>query len=404
MSASQRPSAIRVNPPVDNSDASDKITGGEVAKLEQVRQDAGQAPPTAANAAPVAVEAKKKRRSPVLPLILLALVAAGGWYGYNWWIDGRFLVATDDAYIGGDIATIAPKVGGYVTNVDVRANQRVKSGDPLITLDNGDYRIAVDQAQAAVDTEQLSLKRIDAQIAGGRAGLRQAEAQKVALEASVRGADITLKRAGELQSKSVGTVASVDNATVARDQANANLVAGDAEIASAQANIELLQAQRNEAESSVRSLELALEKAKRDFGFTVLKAPYDGVIGNLAVQVGDLVSAGARLASLVPVRELYIDANFKETQIRELKVGEKVRIEVDAFDHEIEGTVESISPASGSVFSMLPAENATGNFTKVVQRVPVRIALPSDELEKGTLRAGLSVVVRVDTRTAPQDK
>ena len=403
MSASQRPSAIRANPPAGDGDVSAKSTGAEVAKLEQVRQEAGQVPPEAANQAPAVAAQPKKRRSPVLPVILLALVAAGGWYGYNWWIDGRFLVATDDAYIGGDIATIAPKVGGYVTKVDVSANQRVKSGDPLITLDNGDYRIAVDQAKAAVDTEQLSLKRIDAQIVGARAGLRQAEAQKVALEASVRGADITLKRADELQSKSVGTVASVDNATVARDQANANLVAGDAAIASAQANIELLQAQRNEAESSVRSLELALEKAERDFSFTVLKAPYDGVIGNLAVQVGDLVSAGGRLASLVPVQDLYIDANFKETQIRELKAGEKVRIEVDAFDHELEGTVESISPASGSVFSMLPAENATGNFTKVVQRVPVRIALPKDELEKGTLRAGLSVVVRVDTRTAPKN-
>ena len=384
-------------------------TAAPEAELHTVETRAEVAPETAkpaAAAAPAAVAAapapQKKRRNFVLPVIGLGLLAAGAWYGYNYWIDGRFMVTTDDAYIGGDIATIAPKVGGYIAKVDVVANQRVKAGDALVTLDNVDYRIAVDQAQAAVDTEMLSLKRIDAQITGGRAALQQAEAQKVALEAAVRGADITLKRAGELQSKSVGTVASVDNATVALDQAKANLVAGDAGIASAQANIELMQAQRAEAQSSVRSLELSLEKARRDFNFTVLKAPYDGIIGNLSVQVGDLVSASQRLAALVPVSQLYIDANFKETQIRHLQTGEKVRIEVDALDHEIEGTVESIAPGSGSVFSMLPAENATGNFTKVVQRVPVRIALPKDELEKGTLRAGLSVVVNVDTRTAPQ--
>ena len=388
----------------DQNDAPDAELHQAVAPVPvQTRAEVAPEAAKPAVAAPAAAPSpQKKRRNFVLPVIGLGLLAAGAWYGYNYWIDGRFMVTTDDAYIGGDIATIAPKVGGYIAKVDVVANQRVKAGDSLVTLDNVDYRIAVDQAQAAVDTEMLSLKRIDAQITGGRAALQQAEAQKVALEAAVRGADITLKRAGELQSKSVGTVASVDNATVALDQAKANLVAGDAGIASAQANIELMQAQRAEAQSSVRSLELSLEKARRDFSFTVLKAPYDGIIGNLSVQVGDLVSASQRLAALVPVSQLYIDANFKETQIRHLKTGEKVRIEVDALDHEIEGTVESIAPGSGSVFSMLPAENATGNFTKVVQRVPVRIALPKDELDKGTLRAGLSVVVNVDTRTAPQ--
>jgi membrane fusion protein (multidrug efflux system) len=135
----------------------------------------------------------------------------------------------------------------------------------------------------------------------------------------------------------------------------------------------------------------------------VLRAPYDGVVGNLAVQTGDLVSAGARLAALVPTKALYVDANFKETQLARLVPGETVTIRVDAMDGPpITGTVESLAPASGSVFSLLPAENATGNFTKVVQRVPVRIALPADVLASGTLKAGLSVVVEADTRTAPQ--
>ena len=356
---------------------------------------------SAAIAVPAAPE-KKKRRNFVLPVIVLAVLGAGGWYGYHWWIDGRFMVSTDDAYIGGDIATIAPKVTGYIAKVNAVANQHVKVGDPLVTLDNGDYQLAVEQAEAKIETEKLSLQRIDAQIEGAKASLQQANAQKVALEATVRGAETTQRRASDLQAKAVGTVASLDNAQVALDQARANLVGGDAGIATAKANIIILEAQRKEAESSVRSLELDRDKAVRDLGFTVLKAPYDGVIGNLSVQVGDLVSAGQRLAALVPSQHLYIDANFKETQIAHLVPGSKVTIEVDALDEApIIGTVESIAPASGAVFSLLPPENATGNFTKVIQRVPVRIAIPQDALDSGKLRAGLSVVVDVDTRTAP---
>lgn len=338
-----------------------------------------------------------------MPMIAMAALAAGGWYGYDWWTDGRFMISTDDAYIEGDIASISPKVSGYVEKVNVVANQHVKAGDPLITLDKEDYRIAADQAEAQIDTEKLSLQRFDAQIAGAKASLQQAQAQKTGLEATVRGAEITLKRASDLQSKAVGTVADLDSAQVALDQARANLAGADANIVAADANIAVLTAQRAEAESTIRSLELARDKAERDLGFTVLKAPYDGIVGNLAVQDGDLVSAGQRLAALVPVDQLYIDANFKETQIAHMVPGSKVNIHVDAFDEEpIIGTVQSISPASGSVFSLLPAENATGNFTKVIQRVPVRIVFPKDVLDSGRLRAGLSVVVDVDTRTAPQ--
>ncbi|ARO25731.1 HlyD family secretion protein [Rhizobium sp. S9] len=352
--------------------------------------------------APVAPPAAKKRRSPVLPIVVLALLVGGGWYGYEWWMNGRFMVSTDDAYIEGDIATISPKVTGYVAKVNVVANQEVKAGDVLATLDNGDYQNALDQANAQIATEQLSLSRIDAQIEGAKASLVQAQAQKTALEATVRGAEIKQKRQSDLQAKSVGTTADLDDANTALDQAKANLAGGDANIVAAQANIAILEAQRREAEGSVRTLEIQRDKAARDLSFTVLKAPYDGIVGNRSVQEGDLVSPGQRLMALVPVRQLYIDANFKETQIQHLVPGSKVNVHVDAYDdHPIVGTVESISPASGSVFSLLPPENATGNFTKVIQRVPVRIALPQDALDSGRLRAGLSVVVDVDTRTAP---
>jgi membrane fusion protein (multidrug efflux system) len=332
-----------------------------------------------------------------------AALGAGGWYGYNWWTDGRFLISTDDAYVEGDIANIAPKVTGYVAEVNVKANQRVKAGDPLVTLDNGDYQIAVSQAEAQIATQKLTLNRFDAQIEAAVASVAQAKAQKTALEATLHGAKLAEDRASQLRAKAVGTQADLDNARVALDQAQANLAGADANIAAASASIDVDKAQRQESESSIRSLELQLTKAKRDLSFTVLKAPFDGVVGNLAVQPGDFIAPGQRLAALVPVKELYIEANFKETQVAAIVPGSTVRIHVDALGKDaIEGKVLSVSPASGSVFSLLPAENATGNFTKVTQRIPVRIAVPESVLEKGKLRAGLSVVVDVDTRTAPK--
>jgi membrane fusion protein, multidrug efflux system len=396
MTASQNAGALRAVTEDDSRMEDAKVNEGEVRKSEPVA-----APPSAPAKAPAPTN---RRRGLILPIVLLGLMAGGAWYGHEWWTTGRFMVSTDDAYIQGDIATISPKVTAFVAKVDVVANQQVKAGDVLATLDNGDYRNALDQANAQIETETLSLNRIDAQIEGAQASLAQAQASKVALQAAVRGAEITQKRQSELASKSVGTAADLDSANVALDQAKANLVGGDANIKSAEANIALLHAQRKEAEGQVRTLEIQRDKAARDLSFTVLKAPYDGIVGNRSVQEGDLVSPGQRLMALVPTRQLYIDANFKETQIQHLVPGSKVKVHVDAYsDDPITGTVESISPASGSVFSLLPPENATGNFTKIIQRVPVRIALPQDALDTGRLRAGLSVVVDVDTRTAPSD-
>jgi len=363
------------------------------------------APVTPANdTAPAArpVAKKRSRRPLILAGVGLVALAAGAWYGTEYFTTGRFMVSTDDAYVEGDIATISSKLAGYVAKVNVVANQTVKQGAALITLDDGDYKIARDQALAQIDTQNLTLKRIDAQIVGAQAALAQANANKLALVAAQKNVVLTQQRAASLVASANGSQASLDAANAALDQANAQVVSGDAQIASANANIAVLQGQRAEAESSLKSLGLTGDKAERDLSFTVLRAPYDGVVGNLAVQMGDLVSSGGRLAALVPTKELYVDANFKETQLAHLVPGETVTIKVDAFDADpIKGVIESIAPASGSVFSLLPAENATGNFTKVVQRVPVRIKLPADVLATGRLQAGLSVSVEADTRTAP---
>lgn len=288
----------------------------------------------------------------VLPSLVAVAAIGALWYGYNWWTVGRFMVSTDDAYVQGDIASIAPKVTGYIENIPVAANQQVKAGDVIFQLDAGDYQIALDEANAKLATQKETLIRIQAQSA--------------------------------------------------LDQARARLAGADAQIASAKANISVLEAQYNEAASSTKSLELARDKAARDLSFTSLRAPFDGVIGNLSGKKGDLVAPGQKIAALVPVDQLYIDANFKETQLAHIKVGETAHIYVDAIDGtKFDGKVASIAPASGAVFSLLPPENATGNFTKVVQRVPVRITIPKEAFESGKTRAGLSVIVDVDTRTAP---
>lgn len=366
--------------------------------------EAPEVPVRPATATPVEAPAKKKRsvRSLLLPIIGLGLLSAGGWYGYNYWIDGRFMISTDDAYVQADMAFISPKISGYVDQVKVTENQLVKAGDPLLVVDDGDYKIAVAQAEAQIATLSKTLDRIDAQTEAARASLSQAQAQKTADQAAADNAARAQSRAAQLLKTHVGTQAQLDDAQTAVDQANAALVGADAQIAAAQANIGVLQAQRAESASTLASLQLGRDKAVRDLSFTVLKAPYDGVVGNRSVEQGDLISPGQKLAVIVPMDKLYIVANFKETQLARLVPGEKVRISVDATDgQDFEGTVSSLAPASGAVFSMLPPENATGNFTKVVQRVPVRIDVPADVLKTGRLRAGLSVVVAVDSRTAP---
>lgn len=350
------------------------------------------------------VPAKKKRsaRSFMLPIVGLALLSAGAWYGYDYWTDGRFLISTDDAYVQADMSFVSPKISGYVDQVKVSENQQVKAGDPLLTIDDGDYRIAVAQAEAQIATLAKTLDRIDAQTKAAQASLQQAQAQKVADQAAADNAARAQQRAAQLVKTHVGTQAQLDDAQTALDQANAALVGADAQIAAAQANIGVFEAQRAESASTLASLRLNRDKAARDLSFTVLKAPYDGVVGNRSVEQGDLVSPGQKLAVVVPLDKLYIVANFKETQLAKLVPGEKVRVSVDATDgHDFEGTVSSLAPASGAVFSLLPPENATGNFTKVVQRIPVRIDVPADVLKAGRLRAGLSVVVAVDSRTAP---
>ncbi|MCA0922572.1 HlyD family secretion protein [Pseudooceanicola nanhaiensis] len=370
----------------------------------QDRIDPATTPASSVKAAPQAPAAPaetppKGRKKRVLGGVALIALLVGGWYGYGWWTEGRFMVGTDDAYVQADLSLVSSKLQGYVEEIPVQANQHVAKGDVLVRIEDGDYRIALEQAQAKLPTLERTLARIDAQTVAAQASVTQAEAELSAAEAALRTAQTAQVRAEGLAARKVTSQADLDDANETLETAKANRAAAVAAIKGAEAQVEVLKAERAESESNRRELQLDIDQAQRDLDHTVLRAPFDGTVANIAIEEGELVSVGARLAAVVPDHGLYVEANFKETQLAGITPGETARLSVDAFDgHEIKGKVVSIAPATGSVFSLLPADNATGNFTKIVQRVPVRIELP-----EGTegLRAGLSVEVEIDRRTAP---
>jgi membrane fusion protein, multidrug efflux system len=349
-----------------------------------------------------APEAPARRKPPAKAMIGFAVaiaLAAGGWYGYHWFTTGRFIVSTDDAYVHADATTLATKVSGYVSTIDVADNAYVHAGDVIARIDDGDYRLAVDTARYKLATQQATVARIGKQIEAQHASVKQARAQLASARAVDTRTQSELKRQQELAAKQFASQQTLEQAQSNRDQAIAGVQSAQAALDSALANVEVLTAQQQEASRQAQELKTALAKAERDLSFTVIRAPIDGVIGNRGMQVGDYAQTGQRLASLVPLAGVYIDANFKETQLARLKPGQPVAISVDALSNrDITGTVTSVSPASGSVFSLLPPDNATGNFTKIVQRLTVRIRLPAAVTDQHLLRPGMSVVVDVDTK------
>jgi membrane fusion protein (multidrug efflux system) len=340
-----------------------------------------------------------KRKLAIIGALLVLAVAAAA-LGDWWWKVGRFTVSTDDAYVRAYNTTISAKVSGYVAHMAVEDNTEVRAGDVIARIDDGDYQLAVDSARDKVSTQQATIERIGRQIAAQQANVAQAKAQLVSAQAAAKRAQLELDRQQGLAARDYASRQTLEQAQANRDQAVAAVQSSEAAIEAAQANVEVLRAQAQEAERTLREFNTALAKAERDLSFTVIRAPMDGVIGNRAAQTGDFVQIGQRLTSLVPLDEVYVDANFKETQLARLRPGQPVSISVDAMpDHAIQGTVASFSPASGSVFSLLPPDNATGNFTKVVQRLPVRIKVPAEVAGQRVLRPGMSVVVSVDTRS-----
>jgi membrane fusion protein (multidrug efflux system) len=387
-------------------DSGDAAAAGEArsrkSPVPAEHPEAGKSLAPAAEAGQPAPVAKKPRRKLVLFVVLTAALAGGGYEGYEWFTNGRFMVSTDDAYVQADITTLSAKVSGYVDYVAVANNQSVKAGDLIAKIDDGDYRLAVQSAKDKLATQTSTIDRIGRQIEAARASVGQAAAQVDAAKADAERAAADFERQQQLAKSDFASRSRFDEAKADRDRTQAAVKSAQAALDAARANVEVLAAQQAEARKVAAELETAVEKAERDLAFTEIRAPADGVVGNKAVDTGSFVQPGTRLFALVPLEKVHIDANFKETQLAGLRPGQSVRVEVDALpDREITGTVESVSPAAGSVFSLLPPENATGNFTKIVQRVPVRIAVPAEVAREGVLRPGLSVVVSVDRRENP---
>jgi membrane fusion protein (multidrug efflux system) len=373
-------------------DAADEPATAREAQAEGAAPEAG---------AGKAGSGRKPLKRGALLVVAAAVIGAGAWYGADWWRNGRFIVSTDDAYVGAEMATVSAKLAANIASVPVRQNQEVRAGEPLVTLDDGDWRIALDAARARTATAQATLSRLDSQADAARAALAQAQAQQDSAEAAVTRTGADFERAASLAAKSYGSQATLDAARAARDQAAAALASAGAGVVQAQANIKVLEAQRLEAARQIDELRVAERKAERDLSFVTIAAPIDGVVANLNAQIGDLVGAGKRLMSIVPLDQVHVDANFKETQVGPLKIGDRASITVDALPGQVfRGTVSGIAGGTGSVFTLLPPDNATGNFTKIVQRVPVRIALDRDGAARHVLRPGMSVEVSIDPRPA----
>jgi membrane fusion protein (multidrug efflux system) len=349
-------------------------------------------------AAPVPAPTASRRRPLLLALAVVAVVA-GVAYGLHWWTVGRFIESTDDAYLKADGVTVAPKVGGYVTDVYVVANQRVKRGDPLVRLDQRQYQAALDQSQAAIDGRLADIERVQADTLQQQAQLAQARAQADLSRINLAHARDAYVRYEPLAVTGATTDEHLSDLRTSRDQAAANLAASQAAVDAVQGQLKASQAQAAQSRAQVKAAEATLRQNHLDVNDTVVRAAIDGRVGDSTVQVGQLVQPGTRLMTVVPTQDIYLVANFKETQIARMRAGQPAALHVDALpDADLQGSVDSFSPGTGAQFALLPAENATGNFTKIVQRVPVRIRVLADPALRERLLPGLSVTVDVDTR------
>jgi len=332
----------------------------------------------------------------ILPVVVLALGASGGWY---WWNVLRFLQSTDDAYVQSDVSLISPKVEGYIKKVKVADNQEVTEGQILFVIDDRDFKAKVAQAEAAVATEEAVIATYESRLKLQQSMIEQAAATVNSAEADLAREQQDYKRYSALMSTDFASRQRFEQAEADARKGEAAVAKSRAGFAAEQNQLAVLRSQQREEQAKLQQARANLQLAQNDLDNAVIRAPISGVAGNRAGQVGQYVKAGTQLLSLVPLSRVYVTANFKETQLTHMRPGQLAEVAVDAYpDLNINGRIESFAPASGAQFSLLPPDNATGNFTKIVQRVPVRIALPATSPLTGRLRPGLSVTVTIDTR------
>ncbi len=328
-------------------------------------------------------------------IAILAVVT----YGYHWVTVGRFIENTDDAYVGGDITVMAPKVAGFIEQVAVTDNQRVEAGALLVKLDDRDYRAILARAEAAADAQRATLENLDATHHLQQAIIAQAHAGIVAADAEVGRTHDDEIRFRDLSEHSAASVQVFQKADADYKEAVAQAQKSRAAVDAAERQLEVIDTQKRQTQAALAEATAGVDLARLNLSYTELRAPIAGVVGNRSARTGAYASIGTQLVSIVPAQGLWIDANFKESQLARMRPGLRATVKADVLPgHEFVGHVASLAPATGAQFSILPAENATGNFTKIVQRVPVRIILDGDASTLGRLRPGLSVGVDVDER------
>jgi len=356
--------------------------------------------PIPAEDSPSSAVRRPSRRAVLIVLGLVALIAGAVWLA-RWWTVGRFIESTNDAYLQVDSVTVAPKVSGYVTEVYVADNQVVKPGDPLVHLDARQYQVALDQARATIDARKADIERAQAEIKQQQSNIAQVQAQQQVARVSAQHASDEVRRYAPLIATGAESSERMAELTSTRDQANATLAANAAAVDAARSQIGSATAQLAQARAQLEAAEASAQQSQLDLDNTVVRSALDGTVGDRTVRVGQFVQPGTRMLTVVPVQNTYLVANFKETQVGAMRVGQPVEMRVDALPgHTLHGVIDSFSPGTGSQFALLPAENATGNFTKIVQRVPVRIRIDTGPETRSVLLPGLSVTVDVDTRSA----
>ncbi|MDG3444082.1 HlyD family secretion protein [Nitrospirillum amazonense] len=345
------------------------------------------------------VKSRRLGRTLLLSVLGLGLGVAAAAYGYDWWTTGRFIESTDDAYVGGDVTVIAPKVSGFIAQVAVTDNQAVHAGDLLLKLDDRDYRAALARAVAAVEAQEATLANLEAQRRLQQAVINQAAAGVGAAKAETDRAKYDQDRYRALSATAAASIQAFEKADAAYKQAVANGEKATATLQAAQRQIDVIDTQKRQAEAALAGAIADRDTAQLNLSYTELRAPIDGTVGNRSARPGAYATIGAQLIAIVPAQGLWVDANFKESQIADLKAGQPVSVEADVLPgRRFHGRVVSMAPATGAQFSVLPPENATGNFTKIVQRVPVRILLDGEGSLLGSLRPGLSVTAAINTK------
>ena len=306
-------------------------------------------------------------------------------------------VWTDDAYVTAHIALIAPRISGQVASVEVDDNQQVKAGQLLVTLDPRDYETAVAAAQATVERDKAEYADASATLARQPPIIEEQEGNAAAARARLAFAEHDARRFGNLAQTGAGTIQQQQQADTNLQESRAQLQSATASLEAAKKQLDVIRAQQQSAKAAIIVDEARLAQAKLNLSYTRILAPVDGMVGQRAVQVGNVIAPGATLMAVVPLDQAYIVANYLEVDLLHVRAGQKVTIRLDAYRIDLQGTVDSIAPASGASFAPIQPNNATGNFTKIVQRLPVKITVDPNQPLAKLLRVGFSVETTIHT-------